>query len=285
MNESIHRAPFPAGADDWEPQTATPWYSMTRRGPWYRVEPTSGNDPVSVLVVDSEDRVLMVESYRAALDRICLETPRGFRDANETAAQAAARELGEETGLLIAPEALADLGRVAQDSGILSTRVHLFGFRLDHPFGAFGAGDGEILSRRLVPLADLEAMALAGEMEDVFVIASLVRWQARGMERPTSPAGRITRQIEVLDADEVIVSTIETDRPDWSFKEFCRNRDSAGWRWRFAQAPQAGAMEVLDAAGNVLVRIETDDPQTSFEAWRRNRGDTGLSWRRAAPEA
>lgn len=227
------KTPFPAGAGPWLPQTKTPWYSMTRKGSWFRVEPTNGLDPVSVMVIDGEDRVLLVETYRPALDRICLETPRGFTDEGETPRMAAARELAEEAGLLAAPGDLVDLGRIAVDSGILSTRVHLFGLRLDFSFGTFAEGDGEILSRRLVARAELETMIESGEMEDGIVAMSLRRLLAGGC--PSNDAG-ILRLIEIVSPDGEVVTQIETARPDWSFEQYCRNRETAGFHWRFKSA-------------------------------------------------
>jgi 8-oxo-dGTP pyrophosphatase MutT (NUDIX family) len=59
-----------------------------------------------VLVTDGA-RVLLGHATRSPR----WDIPKGLAETGETAAQAAARELAEETGLAVEPEALADLGR------------------------------------------------------------------------------------------------------------------------------------------------------------------------------
>ena len=52
-----------------------------------------------VMPVDEKGRVLLVRQFRLPADRYLWEIPAGKIDEGETAAQAAVRELGEETGL------------------------------------------------------------------------------------------------------------------------------------------------------------------------------------------
>jgi ADP-ribose pyrophosphatase len=52
-----------------------------------------------MLAVDDKDRILLVRQYRLPADRYMWELPAGKADEGETVAQAAKRELIEETGL------------------------------------------------------------------------------------------------------------------------------------------------------------------------------------------
>ena len=72
------------------------------------------------------DRVALVDCYRHPLGRMSLEAPKGFIDAGEMPAQAALRELAEETGLSCAAADLVRLGTVAPEPGIINGRVALF---------------------------------------------------------------------------------------------------------------------------------------------------------------
>ena len=58
--------------------------------------------------------------------RMSLEAPKGFIDAGEMPAQAALRELAEETGLSCAAADLVRIGTVAPEPGIINGRVALF---------------------------------------------------------------------------------------------------------------------------------------------------------------
>jgi 8-oxo-dGTP pyrophosphatase MutT (NUDIX family) len=72
------------------------------------------------------DSVALVDCYRHPLAQMSLEAPKGFIDPGETPAQAALRELAEETGLSCADADLVRLGTVAPEPGIINGRIALF---------------------------------------------------------------------------------------------------------------------------------------------------------------
>ncbi len=37
--------------------------------------------------------------------------------------------------------------------------------------------------------------------------------------------------IKILDGRGKFVAHIKTDRPQWSFDQYCRNRDASNWTW------------------------------------------------------
>lgn len=55
-------------------------------------------DWVCVIPVTDDGRVVLIDQYRHAIQRVCLELPAGVIDAGETVLEAAKRELAEETG-------------------------------------------------------------------------------------------------------------------------------------------------------------------------------------------
>ncbi len=85
-----------------------------------------------VILADADDRILLI-AYRGTLDPLYWITPGGGIDAAESPAEAAARELDEETGLRISA---ADLGpQVAVATGHLDIPGWLSGlFREDYFF-------------------------------------------------------------------------------------------------------------------------------------------------------
>ena len=118
-------------------------------------------DAVAVLAVGADGRVLGVWQQRPAVEAETWELPAGLIDAGESPAQAAERELAEETQLA---GTLRELISLYVSPGFTDERVHLFvatdlreqaGQSLDH-------GE-EVRVAWLDPLAAWQAVA-AGEM-------------------------------------------------------------------------------------------------------------------------
>ena len=79
----------------------------------------------------------------AAKDIAVLEMPAGMIDAGETAAQAASRELREETGLVVAPERLRKIAEYFPSVGGTTERMTAFFAELPDPVVMVDAnGDG-----------------------------------------------------------------------------------------------------------------------------------------------
>ena len=66
----------------------------------------------------------MVRQYRHGAGQLTLETPGGLIDPGETPAEAAARELLEETGY--AADEIVSLGAVNPNPALFSNRLHGF---------------------------------------------------------------------------------------------------------------------------------------------------------------
>lgn len=73
-----------------------------------------------------QGRVVLVKTFRHAVRSVVLETVSGFMDPNETPAEAALRELREETGLVCSPDRLVALGTCLPEASTLEARVALF---------------------------------------------------------------------------------------------------------------------------------------------------------------
>jgi ADP-ribose pyrophosphatase len=110
-----------------------------------------------------DGRVVMVRVFRHALQRTLLECPSGGLDgeAPETAAR---RELEEEAGYRA--ERLVPLGVFYGSSGISNERCHLFLATGLRDLGETRHETTEQIEVEIVPLADLRAAVLRGEVAD-----------------------------------------------------------------------------------------------------------------------
>lgn len=102
-----------------------------------------------MILADTDDRILLI-CYRGSLDPRYWLTPGGGIDEPETPAEAAARELAEETGFHADP---ADLGpQVATASGFLDIPGWLSGiFREDYFFHRIPSSAAEVDASGLLP--------------------------------------------------------------------------------------------------------------------------------------
>lgn len=126
-----------------------------------------------VLPVTSENKVLLIDVYRASIKQQSLELPRGFKELNEDARTAAKRELYEETKVQI--DNIHTLGTVYTDSGIMNSEIELF-LAKDIQIEQIVLQQEEgIKSYRLVHYDEVMKMCLTGVIKDSYTIAAIFR--------------------------------------------------------------------------------------------------------------
>lgn len=134
--------------------------------------------PGSVVVVPlvSDREVCLIEVVRVAVGRTLWEVPAGTLDRVEPLAEAARRELREETGYRAGR--LEAAGGFWMSPGILRERMHLFVAR-DLTAGPQALEPGEQIRPRVVPWDEAVAMCLDGRIEDAKTVAALLLTDAR----------------------------------------------------------------------------------------------------------
>lgn len=166
------------------------------------VEPVhAGPDMVTGVAVlgETDGRFALLHNHRHPLGQRSWEMVKGFIDAGENPADAARRELTEETGLACEPEDLVPLGSFTPEGATMAARGLLFLARHCRPADAFPGtvpdrdepGEIEIGlgTATLFDLERMERMAGNSEIEDAATLIGIYRalaWLKREC-RETTP--------------------------------------------------------------------------------------------------
>jgi len=130
---------------------------------------------VNVVALTAADEVVMVRQWRHGAERVTLEIPGGIVDPGESPAEAAARELLEETGF--GGGRAEPLGSVNPNPALFGNRVHTFLIRGVARLGAIQNASTEETSVVLVPRREIPALLRAEAIDHALVVAALFRFQ------------------------------------------------------------------------------------------------------------
>lgn len=128
-------------------------------------------DWVNVIGITPDDRLVLVRQYRHGTDAVSLEIPGGIVDADEDPADAAARELREETGY--AGAAPVYLGTVEPNPAILNNRCHTYLIRDCRPAGDQRLDPGEDIEVTTLPRSEIGAAVADGRIAHALVVCAL----------------------------------------------------------------------------------------------------------------
>ena len=131
-------------------------------------------DWAQILPITTDGKAVLVRQYRHGAQRVTLEIPGGLIDPGEDAATAALRECLEETGYR--GRAALPLGVVNPNPALFGNRLHAF-YALDVELESAVQNTGtELTEAVLVPVAELEELLLAGEIDHALVTGTLWRY-------------------------------------------------------------------------------------------------------------
>lgn len=130
---------------------------------------------VNVVPVTADDELVLVRQYRHGSQSVTLEIPGGMVDPGETPAEAAARELLEETGYRA--ERVVGVGSVNPNPALFGNRVHTFvAPGVVRVAEIRNEGAEETVVER-VPLARLDEVLRRGGVDSALVLAGLYQWE------------------------------------------------------------------------------------------------------------
>lgn len=127
-----------------------------------------------ILPIMTDGQAVLVRQYRHGAQKVTLEMPGGLVDPGEDPATAALRECLEETGYRAT--AAISLGSVNPNPAMFANRLHSY-YATDVELTSAVQNTGtEFTEVVLLPVADLEELLLAGEIDHALVAATLWRY-------------------------------------------------------------------------------------------------------------
>lgn len=135
-------------------------------------------DWINVIPLTAEGDVLLLRQYRFGVCGFSLEIPGGMCDAGESPAEAARRELREETGYQA--RELVDLGWVHPNPALLTNRCHSFLARDVTQVGPPEPDEHEDLELVRAPLVEIPGLICGGEITHALVVAAFQLLGASG---------------------------------------------------------------------------------------------------------
>jgi 8-oxo-dGTP pyrophosphatase MutT (NUDIX family) len=127
-------------------------------------------DWVNVIALTRDHQIVLIDQFRHGIEEIITEIPGGMVDRDETAEQAARRELLEETGYTA--EEFVLLGYSRPNPAIQNNTIYHF-LALDaEKTGEAAFDEHENLVARLVPMMMIPQMIKSGEISHSLVVAA-----------------------------------------------------------------------------------------------------------------
>ena len=129
-------------------------------------------DWVNIIPVTPEGEIVMVRQYRHGTREVTLEIPGGMIDAGEAPAEAAARELLEETGYRA--DEIVEIGATSPNPAIFGNRVYSYVGRGATRVAEIANEGTEETVVELVSASDLPEVLRTGGVDHALVLAAFL---------------------------------------------------------------------------------------------------------------
>lgn len=166
-----------------EPEGALPWFTLGL------------SDWIVIAATTHDGRFVLVRQHRQGVNDLTVETAGGILDPGEAPADAALRELREETGWQA--ERAEPLGWVHPNPALQANRCHLFLARGATPVPGWSADAAEITEPVLLTEAEVRRALANGGITHALAVVALERALARLTE-----TAALTRVFALLDQME-----------------------------------------------------------------------------------
>jgi ADP-ribose pyrophosphatase len=151
------------------------YLSAKKSGTWEYAERVGDITAAVIVAVTGERELLLVEQFRVPVGRACLELPAGLvgdESAGEAVAEAARRELEEETGYRAA--IVEERGEFYSSPGMTSERFTLVLATELQRVGEGGGDAHEKITVHRVPLAEVAGFVAAKRRDGLAIDAKML---------------------------------------------------------------------------------------------------------------
>jgi len=143
-------------------------------GKSYAREVVEQRGSTAILLVDEQDKLILVRQYRHPVGRMSLEIPAGILDGDEDPLACVLREAEEETGFV--PRDVRFVCAVNSSIGISTEQVHIF-IGCDLMKSIQSLDDDEFLTIERHSLDDCLEMVKTGEISAVQTVVALFAYK------------------------------------------------------------------------------------------------------------
>ncbi|MEL6970276.1 MAG: NUDIX hydrolase [Bacteroidota bacterium] len=152
------------------------WMINPRNGHEEKMILLEGGDAVQIVAETEDEHILLIKQYRFGLQEYIYELPGGLIDAGETPAEAAPRELVEETGY--AAQEWQLLGSNPANPVFMEAHIYHFAAKGLTQTGAVALDAGEDIHWELRPRAEVQSMLLNGAFRHPHTVCGLLAYFA-----------------------------------------------------------------------------------------------------------
>ncbi|HEX5316516.1 MAG TPA: NUDIX hydrolase [Candidatus Kapabacteria bacterium] len=138
-------------------------------------------DWVNTIAITEQQEVVLIEQFRHGSDRIELEIPSGIIDEDENPADAAIRELLEESGYERTDKSeFKKIGEVIPNPAFIRNKCYTYLLTNVRLTGDTSFDENENIRVRLIPRREVERLITTGEIQHSLIITAFYWLQLAG---------------------------------------------------------------------------------------------------------